>query len=545
MKKFVSILLALLIIGTQFSVFADAEYVPSGFKETQEKYADLISVAIEKSEYNEEQIDKEHVFIVEHTSPLQLKKGEETVWIYVALPIVESNDISYAHFDDGEYVSAVTNFAALKGTEKPYGNKIRSYMNAGYISNPSQITNVWVGEGVHVFAHKITCDGEEYIIPYYLTKDSVFNRLKSEDCNLELGKVYTLDEFLSECENAAKLFDESRKSETKQDKSTTYVKNDGDEEITESEKEDKNKGEEKPVDGGASARVYTFEELTGLSREDIDHIVIRKGTDGVGYSTAYGKIISDIYTAINTKSFDVYVKDGNSGGWQYEVIFFDENNEGYTYNISKGIYVKRNSGLTYRTSNEDELKKVVESAYNLIANDCSNWSADYIAEAKDLGFLNGLTDIAYKEPITREKFCQIIYNMLDTALDIKWQKVSPNPFKDTNDEKVLALYLAGVVNGKGEQNFAPYDYLTREEAATIIVRAVGKFAPEMPVTEMYFDYDDVNDVSDWAACSVQIISNLGFMNGVGDNAFAPQETYTAEQSVTTVVRMYEAIASLK
>ncbi len=227
------------------------------------------------------------------------------------------------------------------------------------------------------------------------------------------------------------------------------------------------------------------------------------------------------------------------------MLFFDENNEGYTYNISNGIYVKRNSGLTYRTTNEDELKKVVESAYNLIANDCSNWSADYIAEAKDLGFLNGLTDIAHKESITREKFCQIIYNMLDDTLDIKWQKVSPNPFKDTIDEKVLALYLVGVVSGKGEQNFAPYDYLTREEAATIIVRAVGKFAPEMPVTEMYFDYDDVNEVSDWAADSVQIISNLGFMNGVGDNAFAPKETYTAEQSVTTVVRMYEAIASLK
>ncbi len=49
MKKFVSILLALFIVSAQFSLFADAEYVPSGFKETQEKYANLISVAIEKS----------------------------------------------------------------------------------------------------------------------------------------------------------------------------------------------------------------------------------------------------------------------------------------------------------------------------------------------------------------------------------------------------------------------------------------------------------------------------------------------------------------
>ena len=44
---------------------------------------------------------------------------------------------------------------------------------------------------------------------------------------------------------------------------------------------------EEPQGDGTPPRYYTFEELTGLSREDIDHIVIRSGIDGVGYSTAY------------------------------------------------------------------------------------------------------------------------------------------------------------------------------------------------------------------------------------------------------------------
>ena len=48
---------------------------------------------------------------------------------------------------------------------------------------------------------------------------------------------------------------------------------------------------EEPKGDGTPPRYYTFEELTGLSREDIDHIVIRSGIDGVGYSTAYDKII--------------------------------------------------------------------------------------------------------------------------------------------------------------------------------------------------------------------------------------------------------------
>ena len=37
---------------------------------------------------------------------------------------------------------------------------------------------------------------------------------------------------------------------------------------------------EEPKGDGTPPRYYTFEELTGLSREDIDHIVIRSGIDG-------------------------------------------------------------------------------------------------------------------------------------------------------------------------------------------------------------------------------------------------------------------------
>lgn len=548
MKRFVCVFIALLMTSAQLSVFADTEYIPEGLKKTQQKYSVMISAAIENSEYDKEQIDKEHAFIIEHTSPMQMRKNEESIWLYAALPIIDSYDISYAHFDEGEYVSAVTNFAALKGTQKPYEDDFQTYLDENSLSTPSEITNLWVGEGVHVFAYKVVCTDKEYIIPYYITKDSIFNRIENDECDIEIGKAYTLDEFLAICETTAQLYDESRKSESKNDIANTYVDNKGDEVTTkidntkklekDIEATDKQKNsEEKPLSSGDPAHVYTFEELTGFSRDDIDHIVIRNGMDGVGYSTAYDKIISEIYTAINTKTFNVYIKDGNSDGWHYEVLFFDKNNSGYTYNISQGMLVKEKSGLTYRTSNEVELVKAVESAYKLIANDCSNWSCDYISEAKYLGFMDGVTDIKYKEAVTREKFCEIVYNMLDKTLDIKWKKVSPNQFNDTTNGKVSALYLEGIINGKGDNTFAPDDYLTREEAATIIVRVLNRFMPETPVTEMYFEYNDIDDVSEWASDSVQIISNLGIMNGVGDNSFAPQDVYTAEQAVVTVIRL--------
>ena len=292
--------------------------------------------------------------------------------------------------------------------------------------------------------------------------------------------------------------------------------------------------------GSASAHVYTFEELTGLSREDIDHIIIRSGMNGINYSTTYDKVITDIYNTINTKSFLPYVKEGNSDGWIYEIIFFDKANKKHTYNFSSGITPESgHSGLSYRSENVEELKAIVEKAYNLISNDCSEWSADYIVQAKDIGLLENVSGLVYKENITREKFCELIYDFIMITQRGITTPEYKNQFTDTDNEKIVVLNAAEIIYGKSSTEFAPNDLLTREEAATIIVRMINKVMP-MPVNEMYFDYDDINDISDWASSSIQVMSNLGFMNGVGENKFAPKDNYTTEQSITTLIRMYNA-----
>lgn len=292
--------------------------------------------------------------------------------------------------------------------------------------------------------------------------------------------------------------------------------------------------------GSASAHVYTFEELTGFSRDDIDHIVIRSGADGSQYSTDQEKIITDIYNTINTETFLPYVQEGNSGGWQYEIVFFDKNNQSAAYNISKGITPEMGfSGLSFRTNNEIELAEIVEKAYLLISCNCSDWAKEYIEKAIDIGLLKGSTVPIYKENITREQFCELIYDFIMITKNGISTPEHQNPFTDTDNEKVVVLNAAEIIYGKSDTEFAPKDLLTREEAATIIVRMINKVMP-MPVTEMYFEYDDSNDISQWASDSIQVMSNLGFMNGVGENKFAPKNNYTTEQSITTLIRMYEA-----
>ena len=553
MKRLLSLLVVLVVLVSALPCNAQTEYVSKGLQNTQKQYAKLISTAIEKSQYNEEQIDKEHIFIIENTSPIPMRKNEEAIWLYVALPIMGTSDISFAHFEKGEYVSEITNFVVFKNIENPYGNKLQQYIEKNNLSEPTAITNMWLIERLHLFAYKVVCNNEEYIIPYYFTEDTMFNLTNDKECNIELGKAYTLDSFLTICEKEADLFAEYRKSESEQDENNaTHLDINGDivenekkptitdkEEIDTTKKDNKDTETQKESDG-TPARTYTFEELTGLSREDIDHIVIRSGLDGIGYSTAYEKIITDIYNTINTKSFLPYVQEGNSGGWLYEIIFFDKNTKSYSYNISIGITPESGfSGLSYRTTNEEELKAVVEKAYNLVSNDCSEWSSDYIVQAKDIGLLKDISGLVYKENITREKFCELIYDFIMITQRGITTPEYKNQFIDTDNEKVVVLNAAEIIYGKSSTEFAPNDLLTREEAATILVRMMNKFMP-MAATEVYFDYDDSQDISECASESVQVMSNLGFMNGVGENKFAPKDNYTTEQSITTLIRMYDA-----
>ena len=168
----------------------------------------------------------------------------------------------------------------------------------------------------------------------------------------------------------------------------------------------------------------------------------------------------------------------------------------------------------------------------------SEWAAKDIDYALAVGITDYGKDYLYKENITREEFCELIYNLIVLTSDEITAPITDS-FTDTKNDKILMLNGLGIINGKSATEFAPNDYLTREEAATIIVRMVNKVFP-MAATEMWFEYDDINEVSEWASDSIQTISNLGFMNGVGNNRFAPKDTYTTEQAIVTLVRVLES-----
>ena len=235
------------------------------------------------------------------------------------------------------------------------------------------------------------------------------------------------------------------------------------------------------------------------------------------------------YTLFNNAVIQL-IEDGTITGLieKYELNKpFDEEAE-YNYEYK----------IVYPTEEEFQESAAAQQADSEVAVSApSEWAMKSIDAANAMGIIDQTQKYVYSAPITREQFCDMIYNYIN-ILEIDIESAS-SPFTDTDSEKIAALNKMGIINGKTETEFAPNDNLTREEAAVILNRMINETIP-VAVTEMYFVFDDEDEISDWAGSAVQVMCNMGVMNGVGENNFAPNDSYTVEQAITTIMRVYAA-----
>lgn len=174
----------------------------------------------------------------------------------------------------------------------------------------------------------------------------------------------------------------------------------------------------------------------------------------------------------------------------------------------------------------------------------SKWAADSIETAREINIISG--NCNFPGAITREEFCELVFNYIKNFPGSAFSVgIIKPPFTDTDNEHIEVLNALGIVKGKSETEFAPNDSLTREEAAAILCRLINKIYPGWDATAQYFDFTDSGEISDWAMNDIQVICNMGIMQGVGDNQFAPKDLYTTEQAVATLVRVYNNFSKSK
>ena len=118
----------------------------------------------------------------------------------------------------------------------------------------------------------------------------------------------------------------------------------------------------------------------------------------------------------------------------------------------------------------EALKLVMLAAgYEEQAKTDTHWASGYLTKALEDGLVPVEKTIVLNDPITRLDYAQL------AAKALKLGKVSiANPFADTDDEAVLALYAAKIVEGSFDKDnkrvFLPDDNITRAEISTVIWR---------------------------------------------------------------------------
>ncbi|MGG0207737.1 S-layer homology domain-containing protein [Bacillus mycoides] len=153
-----------------------------------------------------------------------------------------------------------------------------------------------------------------------------------------------------------------------------------------------------------------------------------------------------------------------------------------------------------------------------------HWSYKAIMDLKEknivAGYGNGI--FGFGDNITRGQVARLIYNYLKPADEPN----TPNPFSDIQghlfEKEILSLSKAGIINGFGNGQFGPDDFLTREQLASVLTKAFN-FKATSTTT-----FKDV-DKNYWATNAISALQENKITIGTGDNMFEPKNVVTREQ----------------
>lgn len=160
----------------------------------------------------------------------------------------------------------------------------------------------------------------------------------------------------------------------------------------------------------------------------------------------------------------------------------------------------------------------------------SPWAINDLQELFNSDIFREESFKGYKDPITRGEFIYIavrVYEELQGNEALIDQNLS---FVDFEDEYALKGVTVGITSGVGEGRFAPNDFLTREQLAVLMVKAIEGSGGKLNNSDGYKFKDD-SGFSPWSRDYIYKAKANGVVGGVGDDTFDPQGYATVEQAL--------------
>ena len=178
----------------------------------------------------------------------------------------------------------------------------------------------------------------------------------------------------------------------------------------------------------------------------------------------------------------------------------------------------------------------------------SPWAEGEMKQAKAAGLVTESNDSYFTFRITRRRFAELAANLVEQATGQTITPAAEETFTDTDDLWVRKAAAIGLVNGLGDgSRFSPNGYISREQLATMLYRAVRYIESQTGTTILAEQgslegYTDAAQVSPWAQEAMAALHTAGILKGTSGTTLSPKDTTTVEQGILLALRAWEAFA---
>ncbi len=172
----------------------------------------------------------------------------------------------------------------------------------------------------------------------------------------------------------------------------------------------------------------------------------------------------------------------------------------------------------------------------------SSWAEKELQSANNNKLIpETLANKDFTTPITRKDFAAIAVKLYENLAGKEIKTTITNPFSDVNDEYVTKAYEVGITDGTNKEKklFSPDNEITREQMATMIVRALNKVGKDTSTIKDNLEkFVDEDQMHSWGIDAIYYMFNKGIIKGVStyENRFGVLDNATIEQAIAISLR---------
>jgi len=181
-----------------------------------------------------------------------------------------------------------------------------------------------------------------------------------------------------------------------------------------------------------------------------------------------------------------------------------------------------------------------------------HWAQSYIEKLYSLEVFEGERDFFLPEtPMTRQEFAQAVVKACDIRLisntstkSSSRRKKSEEPLftdvntKDPDYEYISQAVNKGIIQGRPDGTFAPMEPLTRAQAVTILIRALG-FENRAPSPGYVMNFRDESQIPNWAKDSIYVAVEIGVLKGDEQGNINAEKVMSRAEASAMLVRFLE------